>query len=42
MQHSKFGFGKTVDLRYEEAVEKVRVALQKEGYKKLKRVVAQL
>jgi len=32
MQHSKYGFGKTVELPYEEAVEKVRVALQTEGF----------
>ena len=31
MQHSKHGFGKTVELPYKEAVEKVRVALQSEG-----------
>ena len=32
MQHSKYGFGKTVELVYKEAVEKVRVALQSEGF----------
>src|SRR6188474_2288963 len=32
MQHSKYGFGKTVELPYKEAVEKVRVALQSEGF----------
>ena len=32
LQHSKFGFSKTVDLRYERAVEKVRSALKDEGF----------
>ena len=32
MQSSKYGFGKTVELPYEEAAEKVRVALQTEGF----------
>ena len=31
-QHSKYGFSKTVDLPYEEAVEKVRAALKEEGF----------
>ena len=31
-QHSKYGFGKTVDLPYEEAVEKTRAALKEEGF----------
>src|SRR5688572_33480700 len=32
LQHSKFGFGKTIDLPYKEAVEKVRGALKNEGF----------
>lgn len=32
MQHSKYGFSKTVGLPYEEAVEKARVALKNEGF----------
>ena len=32
LQHSKFGFGKTIDLPYKEAVEKVRGALKDEGF----------
>lgn len=32
VQHSKFGFSKTVDLPYEEAVEKTRDALKDEGF----------
>lgn len=32
MQHSRYGFGKTVGLPYKEAVEKVRLALQSEGF----------
>jgi len=32
LQHSKYGFSKTVDLPYEEAVEKARVALKAEGF----------
>ena len=32
LQHSKYGFSKTVDLPYEEAVEKARVALNAEGF----------
>lgn len=32
MQHSEYGYSKTVGLPYREAVEKVRVALQKEGF----------
>ena len=32
LQHSKFGFSKTVDLPYEEAVEKARGALKDEGF----------
>jgi uncharacterized protein (DUF302 family) len=31
-QHSKYGFSKTVDLPYEEAVEKARAALKAEGF----------
>jgi uncharacterized protein (DUF302 family) len=31
-QQSKYGFSKTVDLPYEEAVEKTRAALQAEGF----------
>jgi len=31
-QHSKYGFSKTVDVPYEEAVEKVRAALKEEGF----------
>src|SRR5687768_18565597 len=32
LQHSKFGFGRTIDLPYQEAVEKARVALKNEGF----------
>ena len=32
LQHSKFGFGKTIDLPYKQAVEKVRGALKDEGF----------
>jgi uncharacterized protein (DUF302 family) len=32
LQHSKFGFSKTIGLPYEEAVEKVRGALKGEGF----------
>ena len=32
LQHSKFGFSKTVDLPYENAVEKARSALKDEGF----------
>lgn len=32
LQHSKFGFSKTIALPYEEAVEKVRGALTDEGF----------
>ena len=32
LQHSKFGFSKTIGLPYEEAVEKVRGALKDEGF----------
>jgi len=32
LQHSKYGFSKTVDLPYKEAVEKARVALKEEGF----------
>ena len=31
-QHSKYGFSKTVDLPYENAVEKARAALKAEGF----------
>ena len=31
-QHSKYGFSKTVDVPYEEAVEKARAALKEEGF----------
>jgi uncharacterized protein (DUF302 family) len=31
-QHSKYGFSKTVDIPYEEAVEKARAALKEEGF----------
>ncbi len=31
-QHAKYGFSKTVDLPYEEAIEKVRAALKEEGF----------
>lgn len=31
-QHSKYGFSKTVDLPYEEAVEKARAALKAECF----------
>jgi uncharacterized protein (DUF302 family) len=32
LQHSKYGFSKTVDLPYKEAVEKARAALKEEGF----------
>src|SRR6185295_4614580 len=32
LEHSKFGFSKTVDLAYKEAVEKTRAALKNEGF----------
>lgn len=32
LQHSKYGFSKTVDLSYKEAVEKARAALKEEGF----------
>ena len=32
LQHSKFGFSKTIELPYQEAVEKARVALKDEGF----------
>lgn len=32
LQHSKYGFSKTVQLPFAEAVEKVRVALKDEGF----------
>ena len=32
LQHSKYGFSKTVDLPFEETVEKARVALKAEGF----------
>jgi uncharacterized protein (DUF302 family) len=32
LQHSKYGFSKTVDLPYEEAVERARAALKEEGF----------
>jgi len=32
LQHSKYGFSKTVNLSYEDAVEKAREALQEEGF----------
>ncbi|HEU4769085.1 MAG TPA: DUF302 domain-containing protein [Pyrinomonadaceae bacterium] len=32
LDHSKFGFSKTIDLPYKEAVEKVRGALKDEGF----------
>ncbi len=32
LQHSKYGFSKTVDFPYKEAVEKVRAALKQEGF----------
>jgi len=32
LQHSKYGFSKTVDLPYEDAVEKARAALKEEGF----------
>ena len=32
LQHSKYGFSKTVDVPYEVAVEKTRAALQQEGF----------
>ena len=31
-QHSKYGFSKTIDVPYEEAVEKARAALKEEGF----------
>ncbi len=31
-QHSKYGFSKTIDLPYAEAVEKTRAALKEEGF----------
>ena len=31
-QHSKYGFSKTIDVPYEEAVEKARTALKEEGF----------
>ena len=32
LQHSKYGFSKTVDIPYEEAVERARAALKEEGF----------
>ena len=32
LQHSKYGFSKTVGLPYKEAVEKARIALKNEGF----------
>jgi uncharacterized protein (DUF302 family) len=32
LQHSKYGFSKTVNLAYKEAVEKARAALKEEGF----------
>lgn len=32
LQHSRFGFAKTIDLPYQEAVEKARGALKEEGF----------
>src|SRR5688500_4642097 len=32
LQHSKYGFSKTVDLPYKEAIEKARAALKEEGF----------
>jgi uncharacterized protein (DUF302 family) len=32
LQHSNYGFSKTVDLPYEEAVERARAALKEEGF----------
>jgi len=32
LQHSKYGFSRTVDLPYKEAVEKARAALKEEGF----------
>jgi uncharacterized protein (DUF302 family) len=32
LQHSKYGFSKAVDLPFEEAVEKARIALKEEGF----------
>ena len=32
LQHSKYGFSKTVDLPYEDALEKARAALKAEGF----------
>jgi uncharacterized protein (DUF302 family) len=32
LQHSKYGFSKTIDAPYEEAVEKARAALKEEGF----------
>ena len=31
-QHSKYGFSKTIDVPYEEAVERARAALKEEGF----------
>ena len=31
-QHSKYGFSRTLDVSYEEAVDKARTALKKEGF----------
>ena len=32
LEHSKYGFSRTIDVPYEEAVEKVRAALKEEGF----------
>ena len=32
LQHSKYGFSKTIDVPYAEAVEKTRAALKEEGF----------
>ena len=32
LQHSKYGFSRTIDVPYEAAVEKVRAALKEEGF----------
>ena len=32
LQHSKYGFSRTLDVPYEEAVEKARAALKEEGF----------
>ena len=32
LQHSKYGFSKTIDLPYKEAVEKARAALNEQGF----------